>query len=249
MGKLKPYWTKTDIPKSIKVKLWLAMKDNPTLESWQQAIAKMDFEKSDDKYIKTSYDTYRNLKDEIKSMPKEEIDTLHHELRVWVYSIRSGETVEHTLPSPVEQQKEHVRKLQEMARTAFDSLPLHFPDLKTAPPEVFDDFNEAVVKVYRRLTEDPDWNELAHHLGDEAKKIESLSNELDDFLPGGSAPFPKLDRYYETLQEAWLTIKAGGIKTISEYSDRRRWDYYGLMPTCPKCPDQNWPTSYSGVQN
>ncbi len=53
-----------------------------------------------------------------------------------------------------QQQKEHIKILQQMARSALDHLP-DLPDLQNEP-EAFDSFNEAVVKVYRRLTADVD---------------------------------------------------------------------------------------------
>lgn len=89
MGKLKPSWQKTDMPKHIKIELWRAMKDNPTLTSWQQAIANMHFVNSDDKYIKTSYDTYTSLKKEVELMPLEEVETLSHDLQQWILQLRT----------------------------------------------------------------------------------------------------------------------------------------------------------------
>ena len=88
MGKLKPNWQKTDIPKHIKIELWQAMKGNPTLTSWQQAIANMHFVEPDDKHVKTSYDTYISLKKEVKLMPLEEVETLPQDLQQWILQLR-----------------------------------------------------------------------------------------------------------------------------------------------------------------
>jgi len=86
--KLKANWVKTDIPKHVKIRLWLAMKDNPTYQSWQQSIAGGDFEESDAKYVRLSYETYKSLKDEIIQMPLEEVDTLPLELQSWILALR-----------------------------------------------------------------------------------------------------------------------------------------------------------------
>ena len=86
--KLKANWVKTDIPKHVKIRLWLAMKDNPTYQSWQQSTAGGDFEESDDKYVRLSYETYKSLKDEIIQMPLEEVGTLPLELQSWILALR-----------------------------------------------------------------------------------------------------------------------------------------------------------------
>ncbi len=138
-----------------------------------------------------------------------------------------------------QQQKEHINKLQQMARTAFDHLP-DPPDLQNEP-ETFDSFNDAVVKVYRRLTGDiDDWKDMAEHLGDQGDKIETMSSILDDVLPGGSLAIPKLDKYKSNLEEAWCLIRIGGLKTISESSDTRKWEWEGLNQRCQNCPDQEY---------
>jgi len=137
-----------------------------------------------------------------------------------------------------QQQKEHIKWLQQMARSALDHLP-DLPDLQNEP-EAFDSFNDAVVKVYRRLTRDVDWKGMAEHLGDQGNKIEMRSSVLDDILPGGSLVRPKLDEYRKDLEEAWFLIKTGGLKTISESSDTRKWEWEGLNQRCQNCPDQEY---------
>ncbi|MFH1623868.1 MAG: hypothetical protein ABID54_01780, partial [Pseudomonadota bacterium] len=122
-----------------------------------------------------------------------------------------------------QQQKEHIKILQQMARSALDHLP-DLPDLQNEPG-AFDSFNEAVVKVYRRLTADvDDWKNMAEHLGDKGNEIEMMSSVLDDVLPGGSLVRPRLDEYKRNLEKAWFLIKFGGLKTISESSDTRKWE-------------------------
>jgi hypothetical protein len=138
-----------------------------------------------------------------------------------------------------QQQKEHIKILQQMARSALDHLP-DLPDLQNEP-EAFDSFNEAVVKVYRRLTADvDDWKDMAEHLGDKGNEIEMMSSVLDDVLPGGALVRPRLDEYKRNLEKAWFLIKLGGLKTISESSDTRKWEWEGLNQRCQNCPDQEY---------
>ena len=138
-----------------------------------------------------------------------------------------------------QQQKEHIKLLQQMARSALDHLP-DLPDLQNEP-EAFDSFNDAVVKVYRRLTGDvDDWKDMAEHLGDEGNEIEMMSSVLDDVLPGGSLVRPKLDKYKKDLEKAWFLIKIGGLKLISESSDTRKWELEDLNQRCQNCPNQEY---------
>ena len=138
-----------------------------------------------------------------------------------------------------QQQKEHIKILQQMARSALDYLP-DLPDLQNEL-EAFDSFNEAVVKVYRRLTADvDDWKDMAEHLGDKGNEIEMMSSVLDDVLPGGSLVRPRLDEYKRNLEKAWFLIKLGGLKTISESSDTRKWEWEFLNQRCQNCPDQEY---------
>jgi hypothetical protein len=121
MGKLKADWQKTDIPKHVKIQLWLAMKDNTTHTSWQQAVARIAFEESDKWYVSTTYDTYKALKQEIESMPREEIDTLPDELRAWIYSIRKGLKSEEKVkkqPKEVISVPQFMKHLDELAKTS-----------------------------------------------------------------------------------------------------------------------------------
>jgi len=138
-----------------------------------------------------------------------------------------------------QQQKEHIKILQQMARSALDHLP-DLPDLQNEP-EAFDSFNEAVVKVYRRLIGDvDDWKDMAEHLGDKGNEIEMMSSVLDDVLPGGSLVRPRLDEYKRNLEKTWFLIKFGGLKTISESSDTRKWEWEFLNQRCQNCPDQEY---------
>ncbi len=143
-------------------------------------------------------------------------------------------------------QIEHIRNLQKIAQGALDNLPDCFPDLENAGlfDPSFDSINMTLVKVFRRLTGDPvNWEDMAAHLGDEGKKIEEMSYRLDDVLPGGRSNNPDLTDYKKDLYEAWVIIKFGGLKTISEYTNPRKWEWEGLNPRCKNCPDQDYKSS------
>jgi len=89
MGKkLKVSWLITDIPKHVKIKLWLPMKDNPTYQSWQEAIARVKFEPSEEKYVRLTSDTYQALKIEVGLIPLTEVNALPEELKSWIFSLR-----------------------------------------------------------------------------------------------------------------------------------------------------------------
>jgi hypothetical protein len=133
-------------------------------------------------------------------------------------------------------QKEHIQMIQQMAREAMDIVPLYYPNYEKEPEE-FDAFNYAVVKAYRRLTGGEDWKNLAAHLGNEGDEIERLNTALDDLFPLADTRF---NEYNNTLERAWILVRAGGIKTISESSDTRKWEYEGMRQRCPNCPDQHY---------
>ena len=94
MGKLKPNWMKTDIPKDAKLKLWRLMGDNPTFDTFQGQVSKHYDEifskvsKTQDKYGTISRDTYKALQYEIMHMPAEEVASLPADLQSWVKQLR-----------------------------------------------------------------------------------------------------------------------------------------------------------------
>lgn len=87
----KPKWQKTNVPKRIKIILWGIMKDNPTQNAREQAIARLKFGKEDDKWIRTSRDTFRALKAELIEMPESELETLPLDIREWTKGIRENQ--------------------------------------------------------------------------------------------------------------------------------------------------------------
>lgn len=128
MGKLKASWVITDIPKNTKIKLWRLMKDNPTYQSWEKAIVGKSHTTEQDQiftnvelgYIKMSKDTYSSLKKELTLMPVEEVDTLPHDLKIWIYSIRQDLKLEKSVEPQLKERTldpQLTKHLDELAET------------------------------------------------------------------------------------------------------------------------------------
>jgi hypothetical protein len=90
VGKRRPDWQKTNIPKNTKIKLWRIMKDNPTFDARTRHIANHPdtFTSDEHKFIPMSRDTYQQLQREIDKMPLTEVRTLPEELQVWIKGLR-----------------------------------------------------------------------------------------------------------------------------------------------------------------
>lgn len=141
-------------------------------------------------------------------------------------------------PEKQRQQTDHIKIMQELARKAFDGIPLDFPDFQSInDPEFFAKFNFNIVKVVRRLVGDSDWSDLAAHLGEEGIRVEAISKTTDDILDGSLLNLKSKASfgYQQDLAEIWFMLKFKGLKTISEYSDTREWERHGLNQRCPGC--------------
>jgi len=188
--------------------------------------------------------TYEQIADKVKGEFKFSIDktTIGRILaRSNPPTIQSVKTEGNRLiPENTPQQITHIRNLQILARNAIDSLPDIYPDLdgENIDDDAFNVTNVNLVKVYRRLVGDFMWKDLAEHLDDEDNVIEKMSRRLDDVLPDISKF--QFALYKEDLFQAWFTVKFGGLKTISENSDTRMWEYAGLKQRCKNCPVQDY---------
>ena len=76
MANFKPDWQKTNIPKPIKIELFKVMFDNPTQAAREQAVAKLNLGKENDRWLRTSRDTFKKLTQELMEMPLSEVDDL-----------------------------------------------------------------------------------------------------------------------------------------------------------------------------
>jgi len=90
MAKFKPDWQKTNIPKPIKTELFKVMFDNPTQAAREQAVAKLDLGKENDRWLRTSRDTFKKLAEELIEMPLSEVDALPENIRTIVKEKRKN---------------------------------------------------------------------------------------------------------------------------------------------------------------
>jgi hypothetical protein len=90
MAKFKPDWQKTNIPKPIKIELFKVMMDNPTQTAREQAVARLELGQENDRWLKTSRDTFKKLTQELLEMPLIELDTLPENLRATIKEKRKS---------------------------------------------------------------------------------------------------------------------------------------------------------------
>ncbi len=136
------------------------------------------------------------------------------------------------------QQMEHIRTLQDLARSTIDALP-ELPDLNDAND--FDVFYSSLAKLFLRLTGDVRWPDLAAHLGEKAKEVKDMSFVLDPYiLPHWRSGLPVSDHYKESVREGWYLMISCGLQVVADSGDTREWEYYGLNQRCPSCPIQTF---------
>jgi transcriptional regulator with XRE-family HTH domain len=136
------------------------------------------------------------------------------------------------------QQMEHIRTLQDLARSTVDAVP-ELPDLDDAND--FDVFYSSLAKLFLRLTGDVRWTDLAAHLGEKAQEIKDMSFVLDPYIPphwrpGLSVP----DHYKKSVHRGWELIITSGLQVVANSGDTREWEYNGLNQRCPSCPIQTF---------
>lgn len=90
MANFKPDWQKTNIPKPIKTELFKVMFDNPTQAAREQAVAKLDLGKENDRWLRTSRDTFKKLTQELMEMPLSEVDDLPENIRTTIKEKRKN---------------------------------------------------------------------------------------------------------------------------------------------------------------
>lgn len=133
------------------------------------------------------------------------------------------------------QQVEHIKGLQELARSVIESVP-EFPDCNDL--ENLDSVRFTLWRAYKKLTGDAYWTSLKIHLGEGANELERMTIQLEpDLVP----PWKKgldAEPYKEDVIKAWNLITSSSLSLVADSADTREWEYYGLNPTCPWCPVQ-----------
>lgn len=136
------------------------------------------------------------------------------------------------------QQIEHIRSLQELARSTVDALP-ELPDLDDV--NEFDVFYFSLAKLFLRLTGDVRWPDLAAHLGEKAQEVKDMSFKLDPYIfPHWRCGLPVPDDYKKSVHNGWVLIINSGLQVVADSGDTREWEYYGLNQRCPSCPIQRF---------
>jgi hypothetical protein len=138
-------------------------------------------------------------------------------------------------------QQEHIRKIQNLARNAYDKTLWRFPalDEKDERHRNFYECNDFLVKIIRRLTGDFEWKNLKEHLGEEGLEIEEMARIMNDTIPGLTATRNlSFKEYYEVVFKAYSLLRYKNLKVITETCDTKIWKRFGLQPVCKNCPDQ-----------
>ncbi|MDD5605607.1 MAG: hypothetical protein WC231_01335 [Dehalococcoidales bacterium] len=123
-------------------------------------------------------------------------------------------------------QIEHIQQLQLLARntrSAVGQIPHSQND-----QELDGEYLSLLLVAYQ-LANDALWGWLAHHLGDEAQKIESLKNECGTTLRKISSE----DRGNQVSQARQLLLNS--LYPIAIYGNTEEWQVFGLKAQCPGC--------------
>jgi len=139
MGKLKPKWIKTDIPKNTKIKLWKFMVSNTTYDTWQMDIGNNPKQFSDEEapYVRMSRDTYKRLKDEISEMPYSFVTSLPSDIQDWIFQLRpelknvkqnknnskEKESYLETDPVSLKAKEEHINEIRNLIEKWENAIP------------------------------------------------------------------------------------------------------------------------------
>lgn len=139
------------------------------------------------------------------------------------------------------QQMEHIKGLQELAR----SVRAYFfecPDIpKPEDIKRFDLIYHSLIMAFSKLTEDAYWPSLAFHLGVHREEWEEMADELLDSI---DFPMPwevnllVPDSYAKRAIKAWFLINRSGLITMASSGSTSEWERGGLSSKCPFCPIQ-----------
>ena len=102
-------------------------------------------------------------------------------------------------------------------------------------------FYLSLSKLFRRLTGDVRWPDLAVHLNSDTRELEEISRDLDPFITTGLESIPE-SPHRRLIDKAWGLIPGIYVclMIIAESADTREWEYYGLKRRCPGCQEQTY---------
>ena len=220
MGRFKPTWQHTDIPKHIKILLWEIMKDNPTQTAREQAIAKLEFSEKDKWWLRMSRDTFKALEKEIKEMPLEEIDTLPPPLKTYIIGFRPE--LKSTLDE-LENEADQTAQNEGLAEAIQKSR--HWEDLASLAAQIVTlreeyDTGHPIGGYYGYIVDDP-------------LMIELPKGEIHCLLLHLKAEFPEfqdIDHWKDLLK---IDTPEELIQKLALVAHRKTF-----KGTCPTCPNQ-----------
>ncbi len=136
------------------------------------------------------------------------------------------------------QQIEHIKSLQELAKSVIESIPelIDIDDL-----ENLESVRISLWQTFEKLTGDSRWPSLASHLGESAKELESMTFQIEPPLipPWKKGPPEKrelsIDPYKELVGKAWGLISSSDLWLVARSGNTIEWEYNGLNQRCPYC--------------
>lgn len=137
------------------------------------------------------------------------------------------------------QQVEHIKELQEFAKSVIESCPIFYPGFDSPKEiELFHDAYFSLYKLFNDLVHHTYWLSLAAHLSDGGKQIECMAAEMtiESTCMPWEKPVPVSLELKTRVRTALNLINAGDLAVVANYGDTKEWERRGLKPTCPFCP-------------
>ncbi len=136
---------------------------------------------------------------------------------------------------------EHIKSLQEFARSAIETCPIFYPSFDTAKDtELFRDAYSSLWKLFNDLIHHAYWPSLAAHLSDGGEKIERMAAEItiESTRMPWEEPVPVSYKLRARVRGALNAIQSGDLVVVARSGDTREWERYGLKRVCPFCAIQ-----------
>lgn len=126
------------------------------------------------------------------------------------------------------QQIEHIAKLQQLAKSVredVDQVSMSDSD------QLLDGEYIDLLLIAYTLVNNALWVWLAPHLGNEARKIETVAGVLSESAPLKKVP---LEDRRRQIREARQSLKSA-LYPVAIYGNPKEWEEYGLNAKCPGC--------------
>lgn len=137
------------------------------------------------------------------------------------------------------QQVEHIKGLQEFAKSVIESCPMFYPGLDSPEEiELFHDAYFSLWKLFNDLVHHAYWPSLAAHLSDGGQQIERMAAEItiESTCAPWEEPVSVSNELKARVRGALNLIQSGDLAVVASSGDTKEWEQRGLKPTCPFCP-------------